>query len=178
MRGKRTILLRCGVMWLLLWAVAWGLDAPPKDRLDLTGREELTPEEIVRGLLPRYTRGIAPALPTVAITVRFDFNSAKIGPAAAQNLRSVGIALQSAELGPYRIRIEGHTDSIGSDQYNLKLSERRANSVKQFLIQQYRLAPERLVTLGRGKQEPIAENETPEGRQKNRRVEFVNVGSE
>jgi outer membrane protein OmpA-like peptidoglycan-associated protein len=46
------------------------------------------------------------------------------------------------------------------------------------LIQQYRLAPERLVTLGRGKQEPIAENETPEGRQKNRRVEFVNVGRE
>ena len=178
MRRKRTVLLRCGVMWLLLWAVTWGLDAQPKDRMDLTGREELTPEEIVRGLIPRYTRGIAPALPAVAITVRFDFNSAKIGPAAAQTLRSVGIALQSAELSPYRIRIEGHTDNIGSDQYNLKLSERRANSVKQFLIQHYRLAPGRLVTLGRGKQEPMAENETPEGRQKNRRVEFVNVGSE
>jgi outer membrane protein OmpA-like peptidoglycan-associated protein len=116
MRGKGTILLICGVMWLLLWAVAWELDAQPKDRVDLTGREDLTPEEIVRGLIPRYTRGIAPALPTVAITVHFDFNSAKIGPAAAQTLRSVGTALQSAELGPYRIRVEGHTDSIGSDQ--------------------------------------------------------------
>ena len=178
MRGKRTVLLRCGVMWLLLWAVTWGLDAQPKDRVDLTGREELTPEEIVRGLIPRYTRGIAPALPAVAITVRFDFNSVRIGPAAAQTLRTVGIALQSAELDPYRIRIEGHTDSIGSDQYNLKLSERRANSVKQFLIQHYHVAPGRLVTLGRGKQEPIAENETAEGRQKNRRVEFVNVSGE
>jgi outer membrane protein OmpA-like peptidoglycan-associated protein len=176
--GKRTILLIYGVMWLLLWAVAWGLDEQPKDRTDLTGREELSPEEIVRGLIPRLTRGIAPVLPAVAVTVRFDFNSAKIGPAAAQTLRSVGIALQSVELAQYRIRIEGHTDSIGSNQYNLKLSERRANSVKQFLIQDNRIAPERLITLGRGKQEPIAENETPEGRQKNRRVEFVNVGSE
>ena len=175
---KRTILLIYGVMWLLLWAVAWGLDEPPKDRTDLTGREELSPEEIVRGLTPRLTRGIAPALPAVAVTVRFDFNSAKIGLAAAQILRSVGVALQSAELASYRIRIEGHTDSLGSDQYNLKLSERRANSVKQFLIQVYRIAPERLITLGRGKQEPIAENETAEGRQKNRRVEFVNVSGE
>ena len=55
MRGKRTILLRCGVMWLLLWAVAWGLDAPPKERVDLTGREELTPEEIVRGLILEFS---------------------------------------------------------------------------------------------------------------------------
>jgi outer membrane protein OmpA-like peptidoglycan-associated protein len=82
--------------------------------------------------------------------VNFDFNSAKIRPAAAQTLHSVGIALQSAELAPFRIRIEGHTDSMGSNQYTLKLSEERANSVKQFWIQYYCLATERLITVGRG----------------------------
>jgi hypothetical protein len=76
----------------------------------------------VRGLIPRVTRGIAPALAAVTTTVNFDFNSAKIRPAAAQTSYSVGIALQSAELAPFRIRIEGHTDSIGSHQYTLKLS--------------------------------------------------------
>jgi OOP family OmpA-OmpF porin len=156
------------------------LDAQTKDLVDLTEREDLTPEDIVRGLVGPRMRGISPTtprLPTVAITVRFAFNSAAILPEASQNLRSVGTALLSPELAPNRIQIEGHTDSIGSDQYNVKLSERRANSVKQYLVKHFRIAPERLVAVGKGEAEPITENETPEGRGKNRRVELVNLGT-
>ena len=119
-------------------------------------------------------RGITPTAQTlsaVAITVHFAFDSSAILPESAQNLRSVGIALQSSELASARIQIEGHTDGIGSDQYNLRLSERRAGSVRQYLVRQYRIAPERLIAVGKGKAESIADNDTPEGRQKNRRVE-------
>jgi outer membrane protein OmpA-like peptidoglycan-associated protein len=168
--------LACG----LVLASVGRLEAQTKDVVDLTEREDLTSEDIVRGLVRQKMRGIAPTpshLPTVAITVRFAFNSAAILPEATQNLRSVGTALLSPELAPNRIQIEGHTDSIGSDQYNVRLSERRANSVKQYLMKHFRIAPERLVSLGKGETEPITENETPEGRGKNRRVELVNLGT-
>jgi len=71
-----------------------------------------------------------------------------------------------------RIRIVGHTDNVGSDQFNLKLSEGRAASVKEALVKRG-VAPERIETLGMGKRQPIASNDTEEGRAQNRRVEFV-----
>lgn len=169
----------------LVFACAGGLEAQTKDLVDLTAHDQLSPEDIVRGLVRPKTRGIMPttpatpttsSLPAVAITVHFAYNSSAILPESAQNLRSVGIALQSSELASARIQIEGHTDSRGSDQYNLRLSERRAESVRQYLVKQYRIAPERLSIVGKGEAETIAENDTPEGRQKNRRVELVNLG--
>lgn len=69
-----------------------------------------------------------------------------------------------------RIRIEGHTDSTGSEQTNLELSQRRAEAVKTALVSRG-IAPERIVALGYGEGRPIASNATPEGRQLNRRVE-------
>jgi outer membrane protein OmpA-like peptidoglycan-associated protein len=173
------LFLGCGLML----ATAVNIGAQKKELLDLTERSDLTPEDIIRGLVPPRTRGIrptftsppSPTLPAVAITVLFDFDSAQILPEAAQNLRSVAMALQSSELASARIQIEGHTDSIGSDQYNQKLSERRARSVRQYLVKYYTITPERLAVMGRGKAEPIADNDSPEGRQKNRRVEFVNL---
>lgn len=71
-----------------------------------------------------------------------------------------------------RIRIVGHTDNVGSDQFNLKLSEGRAQSVKDALVKRG-VAPERIETLGMGKRQPIATNDTEEGRAQNRRVELV-----
>ncbi len=71
-----------------------------------------------------------------------------------------------------RIRIVGHTDNVGSDQFNLKLSEGRALSVKDALVKRG-VAPERIETLGMGKHQPIATNDTEEGRAQNRRVELV-----
>src|SRR5688572_28105014 len=116
------------LLWVcaLVFACAGGLEAQTKDLVDLTAREQLSPEDIIRGLVQPKTRGIMPTTPTtpitpttpttsplraVAITVHFAFNSSAILPESAQNLRSVGIALQSSELASARIQIEGHTDS-------------------------------------------------------------------
>jgi len=71
--------------------------------------------------------------------------------------------------------IEGHADNIGSDEYNLELSSRRANSVKDYFIQKG-ISPGRLSSYGYGKSMPVAANETEEGRAKNRRVEILIVG--
>jgi outer membrane protein OmpA-like peptidoglycan-associated protein len=178
-RGRPRLVVALVVIAAGILAVAGPGEAPPKQRLDLTGRQDLTPGDIVRGLVPGPTHGDSAAgpagRPSVALTVEFAFNAADILPQAAHTLQAVAEALQAPELAGARLQIEGHTDSVGSDPYNLRLSERRARSVKQYLVRQYRLAPERLLAVGRGEPEPIAENATPEGRQKNRRVELVNL---
>jgi outer membrane protein OmpA-like peptidoglycan-associated protein len=71
-----------------------------------------------------------------------------------------------------RILIEGHTDSVGSEEYNEVLSERRARAVATELMSRG-ISADQLQTLGRGKGYPVASNDTPEGRQQNRRVEIV-----
>ena len=72
----------------------------------------------------------------------------------------------------HRVRIEGHTDSTGSEEYNLKLSTERAQSVLGFLAEEG-IDDSRLKAVGYGLTRPIAENDTREGRQKNRRVEII-----
>ncbi|MBK5002545.1 OmpA family protein [Pseudomonas sp. S31] len=101
--------------------------------------------------------------------VMFAFNSAELTPASEQRLQSLLPRLQ--ELGVTRIRVVGHTDSVGSDSYNQALSERRASSVAQYLISQG-LAPDKVTSQGRGESEPIADNDTEEGRAHNRRVDL------
>ena len=77
---------------------------------------------------------------------------------------------QHAEL---KLTIEGHTDSVGDDASNLSLSERRAAAVKAYLESQFGIASDRLQAVGMGETKPAASNDTPEGRQQNRRVELV-----
>jgi outer membrane protein OmpA-like peptidoglycan-associated protein len=72
------------------------------------------------------------------------------------------------------VEVAGHTDSTGSDSYNQTLSERRANSVAQYL-QSHGIRSERVLTLGMGESRPIADNGTADGRQANRRVEITMV---
>jgi OOP family OmpA-OmpF porin len=67
--------------------------------------------------------------------------------------------------------VEGHTDSVGPDAYNQKLSERRASAVKQVLTNQYGVSPSRVQSIGYGKTRPVADNSTEAGRAVNRRVE-------
>jgi OmpA-OmpF porin, OOP family len=93
------------------------------------------------------------------------------------DLDKLGKVLTAPEYSIYRVQIEGHTDSLGSDSYNQRLSERRAQSVKRYLVQHFPLPSDRLVVRGFGKNKPIASNDTPEGRDKNRRVEVVNLGT-
>ena len=71
------------------------------------------------------------------------------------------------------VEIAGHTDETGSDKYNRELSDRRAGSVRRFLVESGRIDSSRLVVAGYGESRPIQSNETEEGRAANRRVEFV-----
>jgi len=70
-----------------------------------------------------------------------------------------------------RIRITGHTDNVGDRDSNAKLSQARADAVKQYLVDKG-VAADRIETRGAGPDEPIADNDTPAGQQKNRRIEF------
>ena len=114
--------------------------------------------------------------PSVAINVLFDFNSDKILQSYSSDLDKLGRVLTGPQYSAYRVMIEGHTDSIGSDSYNRRLSERRAESVKRYLVQHFPIQSDRLVVKGYGKSKPIASNDTSDGRDKNRRVEIVNLG--
>ena len=181
MSWKTIWVLAMACCCLLAGAVGSGAEELKKNRVDLTGRQDLQVEEIIAGLTPVRTRGIKtrglqPGLATIALTVNFAFDSAEIQPNAVPNLQSLGKALQSPQLAPFRIRIEGHTDSIGTEAYNLNLSRRRAESVKQYLTQHFNITPDHLVTAGKGEEEPISDNGTDTGRYKNRRAEFVNLG--
>lgn len=171
MNRRKAIVFVLSLTCALALALAGRLGAQEKAVTDLTGQLNLAPEEIIQGLAERRALG----RPTIRITVLFAPNSAEISPRATRNLNSLGTALQSPQLSPYPIQIEGYTDGIGSDQYNLGLSERRAKSVKRYLVKNFRIPSERLTTVGRGKSDPIADNDTPEGREKNRRVEIVKL---
>jgi outer membrane protein OmpA-like peptidoglycan-associated protein len=102
--------------------------------------------------------------------IYFDFNSAKLRPVSEPVLRDV--ARQIKQLKPKRLTIEGHCSDEGTDAYNLKLSQGRAESVRDFLVKQGVVA-NTLKVMAYGKSRPIASNEAEEGRERNRRVEFI-----
>ncbi|MFO7275894.1 MAG: OmpA family protein [Pseudomonadota bacterium] len=101
--------------------------------------------------------------------ITFATDSADLRPDFFDVLNSVALVLK--EYDKTLIEVAGHTDSTGSDQYNQVLSERRAASVAQYL-QSQGVNPQRIITVGAGEKYPIAPNDTPEGRQANRRVEL------
>jgi outer membrane protein OmpA-like peptidoglycan-associated protein len=103
-------------------------------------------------------------------TVYFETDSARIKRESFGLLRDVATVIKTnPQIG--RIRIEGHTDSVGADGYNLLLSQRRADSVRKFLIKEG-VGRKQLEAKGYGETQPIATNESPVGREKNRRVVF------
>jgi outer membrane protein OmpA-like peptidoglycan-associated protein len=99
--------------------------------------------------------------------VLFDVNSSTVKPGGYDELQRVAGVLNNYP--QTTIQIAGHTDSSGSDQYNMQLSQQRANAVKNALVG-YGVAPARLMTVGYGESKPIASNATEAGRQMNRRV--------
>jgi len=105
--------------------------------------------------------------------VNFAFDSSKLTPESESILEKAVQALRDA--ASVSVRVEGHTDSVGTEQYNQKLSERRANAVVDYLVSQG-IEAGRLEPMGFGESEPVASNETKEGRYKNRRVEFEVIG--
>ena len=101
--------------------------------------------------------------------INFAFNKYNITPESAHILDKAVQALKDAPM--LHVRVEGNTDSIGTEQYNLKLSQKRAEAVVNYLVDQG-IDLSRLEPVGYGESNPVASNDTPEGRYKNRRVEF------
>jgi len=114
----------------------------------------------------------------LAADVLFDFDKSTIKPEAASALHTVAEIIKDKGKGR-SVRIDGHTDSKGGDAYNQKLSERRAASVKQWLVEKEGLNTIKMSTQGFGAKRPVAPSakpdgsDDPDGRQKNRRVEIV-----
>lgn len=139
---------------------------PPRLRpgIDRQPRADLPPrvQEVERALLDT---GLFRTIEIV-----FEFDQSDILDGSERTLDAVATVLQrSPEL---RVEIGGHTDSIGSEAYNEGLSERRATSVRDYLVQNHGIDADRLKAVGYGESRPIFSNETPTGRTLNRRVEF------
>ncbi len=107
--------------------------------------------------------------------VNFGYDSADLTAAAKTNLDKLAQVLVNNP--DTNINIYGHTDSRGTDEYNQKLSERRANAVKSYLLSKG-IATTRMMAMGVGEAEPVATNDTDAGRAQNRRVEFAITANE
>jgi outer membrane protein OmpA-like peptidoglycan-associated protein len=116
---------------------------------------------------------IARDKPKIDLEIRFDFNSANISRSAMPDVQALGKALADPSLKGNSFVLAGHTDAVGSEHANQDLSERRADSVKQYLVENYGLAPDRLVTAGYGKSR-LKDKDHPTAAL-NRRVEIVNM---
>ena len=111
---------------------------------------------------------------TFAADAFFDFDKSVLKPAGKAKLTDLVAKIKGINLEV--IIAVGHTDSIGSDAYNQKLSVRRAEAVKAFLVSKG-IEKNRIYTEGKGEKQPVADNKTKEGRAKNRRVEIEVVGT-
>ena len=140
--------------------------------------EDIESPDIVSALAPARGTRIEAGLPapTVRLPILFEFNSAQLRPEGQTLLEKLGVALKTPELDSFRFAVEGHTDSVGLASYNERLSMRRANAVKVFLTD-VGVPAARLESAGMGEGSPVASNDDGEGRQRNRRVEIVNLGS-
>ena len=110
--------------------------------------------------------------PSLSLLIQFDFNSARVRPESQQSLATLSQALQSSELMNSRFAVEGHTDAKGGTDYNQKLSEARAQAVRDF-IKTKGVDQDRLVVEGKGATE-LANNDQPFAAE-NRRVRIVNL---
>jgi outer membrane protein OmpA-like peptidoglycan-associated protein len=116
---------------------------------------------------------IAKAKPNIDLEITFDYNSANISQKSVRSVQALGRALTNPDLKGSTFIVAGHTDAAGSDNYNQDLSERRADAVKRYLVDNFHIASPDLVTVGYGKtklkdpSQPMAEA--------NRRVQVVNM---
>lgn len=116
---------------------------------------------------------IARDKPAIDLEILFDYNSDVVGPRAVPALVQLGNALAQAEFRGTVFLINGHTDAAGSPEYNLGLSQRRAQAVRRVLIEQYRIQPDTLIATGYGKEQLKVVQDPLSGA--NRRVQIVNT---
>jgi len=135
---------------------------------EMDQKAERMAEELERGRIERVGEGI---LVTFDSGILFDFDSSVLRPEARENLASLARTLGDMT-SDVELLIAGHTDSVGTEEYNYRLSERRAQSAADYLMTRG-IPPARINIVGLGESEPVASNETAAGRQTNRRVEVA-----
>ncbi|GAA3965540.1 OmpA family protein [Allohahella marinimesophila] len=158
------------------------------------GTQPISSEEVIRLLAPEkmpvlLTRGLrvherdaeekysgtelpeVPVAKSLSMEVYFEFNSVELTPEAIKQLFPVGGALESDQLANLEFTLEGHTDAIGDEAYNLQLSEQRAASVRRFFLEQFELSFTRIRAEGRGESQLI--EGAPPASGVNRRVTII-----
>jgi OmpA-OmpF porin, OOP family len=150
-----------------------GITMQLKDMTDYNKIEEMIvkhiPKEVVKEVVVEKPAKAEMAEKWVLIGVNFDFDKSTLLPESYPILYDAAkTLLNNPEV---KVEIQGYTDSIGSDAYNMKLGQRRADAVKDYLLSKG-LSADRLSTVSFGKTKPVADNKTDEGRAMNRRIEF------
>jgi outer membrane protein OmpA-like peptidoglycan-associated protein len=120
---------------------------------------------------PQIEQQLAKQKKAIIYGIYFDFNQATIKKESQPVLKEIAEAMKNNP--DWVLTVNGYTDNIGGDAYNLDLSKRRAAAVKKALVDQYAIEPTRLTTDGFGAASPVDTNETLEGRARNRRVELI-----
>lgn len=124
----------------------------------------------VGGKVPNATQEIKASGKFVTNAIYFDVNTARMKPESWATLQNAATAIKGTS---GNILVVGHTDSDGSDDANLKLSQNRAATVKTALVNEFGIPASRLLTDGKGESQPVGSNNTPSGKAENRRVEFI-----
>jgi outer membrane protein OmpA-like peptidoglycan-associated protein len=162
--------------------VTRGLSSGPQQPVDAAAQAKET--NFVASLRNRKTRSLslgerqeiaelAASKPKIDLEIHFDYNSADISKNSVSAVQELGKALSDSSLKGSTFVVAGHTDAVGGEAYNQDLSERRADTIKKYLTEQYGLAGSNLVTVGYGKTKPKDAN-TPMD-PTNRRVQVVNM---
>jgi len=170
--------------WLLLVALAFAAGCATQEAPKPAPAPEPKPAPApAPAPAPRPVQEIKPEAPkpkpvaekvTFAADVLFDFDKSVVKPEGKSKLDDLSNKVRGINLEV--VIAIGHADSIGSDAYNQKLSVRRAESVKAYLVSKG-IEPNRVYTEGKGEKQPVADNKTREGRAKNRRVEIEVIGT-
>jgi OOP family OmpA-OmpF porin len=153
------------------------VDLPPIDKVefahDFYGANQSLGYRMVRFAesAPDFSQTITSSGRYVTHGILFDTGSDRLKPESAPVIQAVARGLETNPT--LKLRIEGHTDSVGNAAKNLDLSRRRAEAVKSVLVAQFQVDASRLTTAGLGASKPIDSNDAPQGRAQNRRVEFV-----
>ena len=135
-------------------------------------KQPLTVAQITRGLQGRAVKLLQPdAKPSVNITINFEYNSTKVTKDSAQNVDILAQALETEMMGDHLVTIVGHSDKRGQDEYNLSLSEQRADSIASTLIKMNPKLKTRLITEGKGEYEPLYAGNSEDIYLLNRRIE-------
>lgn len=131
---------------------------------------EEPPVEVNKAVVEEMKKELKKEGKLILYGINFKVNSSEILTSSHNVLNEVGELLKADE--KLKIRIEGHTDNVGADEYNMKLSASRAEAVKNYLMEKHSIAVDRLETVGKGESKPVADNSTESGKAANRRVEI------